>query len=52
MTGPVKEMTPTYHQQNYNSLHSNAGQTPSQIDRKQFDNWRKDYWKIRSNDFN
>ena len=52
MTGPVKEMTSTYHQQNYNSLHSNTGQTPSQIDRKQFDNWRKDYWKIRSNDFN
>ncbi|MCR5289370.1 MAG: hypothetical protein K6E51_05210, partial [Treponema sp.] len=51
MNGPVKEMTATSHQQNYSTLHSNTGQSPSQINRKEFDSWRKGYWQQRANDF-
>ena len=47
-SGPVVEMTATQHQQNYSSLHSNTGQAPSQIDRKAFADWRKNYWNWRS----
>ena len=48
-TGPVMEITATEHQQNYADLHSNTGQSPSQIDRNAFNSWRKDYWKWRGN---
>ena len=47
--GPVIEITATEHQQNYSKLHTNTGQSPSQIDRKEFNNWRKEYWKWRGN---
>jgi len=46
--GPVKEITATQHQQNYKELHTNIGQSPSQIDRNDFNKWRKDYWKWRA----
>ena len=49
--GPVIEMLATYHQQNYSSLHQNTGQTPSLINRSQFNSWRKSYWKFRSEVF-
>lgn len=47
-TGAVKEITATNHQQNYKDLHTNTGQSPSQIDRNSFNNWRKEYWKWRA----
>lgn len=47
--GPVMEITATKHQQNYSKLHANTGQTPSQINRKAFNNWRNEYWKWRGN---
>ena len=48
-TSPVMEITATEHQQNYSKLHTNTGQLPSQINRSEFDNWRKSYWEWRSN---
>lgn len=51
MNGPLEEMTSTYHQQNYSKLHLNKRQLPSEIDRKVFDQFRYDYWQLRSDDF-
>jgi hypothetical protein len=47
--GPVMEITSTDHQQNNQTLHTNTGQSPSQINRSEFDKWRNEYWKIRGN---
>ena len=47
--GPVMEITATEHQQNYSILHINIGQSPSQINRSAFNNWRRGYWEWRSN---
>ena len=47
-TGPVMEITATEHQQNYSKLHTNTGQSPSQINRNEFNKWRKNYWEWRS----
>ena len=46
--GTVMEITATNHQQNYSKLHTNTGQAPSQINRTDFDSWRRGYWKWRS----
>jgi hypothetical protein len=46
--GPIKEITATEHQKNYKELHSNTGQEPSKIDRKEFGKWKKKYWPWRS----
>ena len=48
-TGPLQEMSQTNHQQP--GLHQNTGQSPSQIDRNAFNQWRTDYWKWRASDF-
>lgn len=50
-TGPVMEISGSSHTQNYSNLHTNTGQSPSQIDRNAFNKWRTDYWKWRANDF-
>ncbi len=47
--GPVMEITATQHQQNYSNLHTNMGQVPSQINRIEFNSWRREYWEWRSN---
>jgi len=47
--GPVMEITATQHQQNYSELHTNKGQMPSQINRTEFNSWRRGYWEWRSN---
>ncbi|WP_148137855.1 HNH/ENDO VII family nuclease [Candidatus Formimonas warabiya] len=39
------------HQQGYSNLHQNTGQSPSLINRNEFNQWRNDYWEWRSNDF-
>ena len=46
--GPVMEITAIEHQQNYSNLHTNIGQSPSQINRSEFNNWRREYWEWRS----
>ncbi len=51
-SGPVMEITATEHQQNYSILHSNLGQSPSQINRAEFNIWRKGYWEWRSENLN
>ena len=48
-TGPLLEMSQTNHQQP--GLHQITGQSPSQIVRNAFNQWRTDYWKWRANDF-
>lgn len=50
--GSVMEMTATEHQQNYSNLHTNTGQSPSQINRSEFNNWRRSYWEWRSSNLN
>ncbi len=51
MTGPIQEMTSTFHSQNYKLLHQNTGQLPSQINRAEFNKWRGGYWQNRFLDF-
>jgi len=46
--GPVMEITATEHQQNYSKLHTNVGKSPFQINRSEFNSWRRGYWKWRS----
>lgn len=46
--GTVMEITATEHQQNYSKLHTNIGQSPSQINRTEFNRWRREYWEWRS----
>lgn len=50
--GPIAELTQTFHQQNYSSIHINAGSNlPSGINRSAFNSWRTQYWMNRANDF-
>ena len=49
--GPIAEVTQTFHQTNYNTIHINTGQLPSGINRAQFDLWKGDYWSNRALDF-
>lgn len=45
--GPRVELLQTYHQEHYSEIHMNTGGQPSEIDRRDFDKERKDYWKDR-----
>lgn len=47
-TGAVVEMQRTVHKSNYDKIHSNTGQYPSEINRPEFNKWRNLYWKWRS----
>ena len=47
--GTLMEILATEHQLNYSNLHTNVGQYPSQINRGEFNNWRRGYWNWRSN---
>jgi hypothetical protein len=49
--GAIAEMTQTFHQKNSKIIHINPNTTPSGIDRKTFDSWKRDYWKDRAKDF-
>ncbi|RHG23188.1 hypothetical protein DW264_19140 [Roseburia intestinalis] len=44
----MMEIMATEHQQNYSKLHTNIGQAPSQINRSEFNSWRRGYWEWRS----
>ena len=50
-SGPIAEMTQTFHKDNHSVIHVNDNSIPSGINRNQFNKWRADYWKARANDF-
>ena len=50
-TGPIAELTQTFHQKNSSTIHINGSDIPSGINRAEFSIWRRDYWKNRANDF-
>ncbi|MEO9299435.1 HNH/ENDO VII family nuclease [Devosia alba] len=50
-TGPIAEMTRSFHQGNSSAIHINTNEIPSGINRAQFNSWRRDYWKNRASDF-
>jgi len=49
--GPIAEVTQSFHTDNRSVIHVNDNSIPSGIDRNEFNKWRSDYWKQRSNDF-
>ncbi|MDG3137309.1 HNH/ENDO VII family nuclease [Streptococcus suis] len=49
--GTIAEVTQSFHNQNYSTIHINTGQLPSGINRSDFDKWRSSYWKNRVTDF-
>ena len=49
--GPIAEVTQSFHKDNHSVIHINDSSIPSGIDRNEFNKWRSDYWKQRSNDF-
>jgi filamentous hemagglutinin len=46
--GAIAEVTQTFHQQNFGTIHINTGSLPSGINRAEFDAWRADYWRNRA----
>lgn len=50
-SGSIAEVTKTFHNSNYSTIHINTGRIPSGINRKEFGKWRGSYWKNRANDF-
>ncbi|MEZ5951969.1 MAG: HNH/ENDO VII family nuclease [Planctomycetaceae bacterium] len=51
--GAIAEVTQTFHQQNFRTLHINIppNQFPSGIYRSAFNAWKRNYWIDRANDF-
>lgn len=49
--GAIAEVTQSFHQQNYSTIHINTGGLPSGINRSEFDAWRREYWRGRAVDF-
>lgn len=45
-SGPIAEVLDSVHKENYAVLHKQVG--PSRIDRPDFDNWRRAYWRWRA----
>ncbi|WLR44459.1 HNH/ENDO VII family nuclease (plasmid) [Bacillus carboniphilus] len=43
----IAEVTQTFHKENSSVIHINPNTTPSGIDRKEFDSFRRNYWKNR-----
>jgi filamentous hemagglutinin len=50
-SGPLAEMSQTFHQQNYSTIHINPNTIPSGIDRPAFDAFRQQYWLNRAANF-
>jgi hypothetical protein len=46
--GPVVEVTKTFHQQHYDTIHINDNKTPSGISRSDFRAWKVAYWQARA----
>ena len=49
--GPIVEVSQSFHNKYYSTIHMNTGQSPSIIDRDVFKQWKSDYWKNRALDF-
>jgi filamentous hemagglutinin len=49
--GPITEVTQSFHQQNFGTIHINTGKLPSGVNRTEFNTWRRNYWKNRAIDF-
>ncbi|WP_338327892.1 HNH/ENDO VII family nuclease [Rosenbergiella epipactidis] len=47
----IAEVTQSFHKDNHIVIHINDNSIPSGINRNEFNKWRSDYWKQRSNDF-
>ena len=47
----IVEVTQTFHQDNSAIIHINPNTISSGINRREFNKWRKDYWKNRAKDF-
>ena len=50
-SSPVMEISGLAHQHGFRALHTNIGQSSSLIDRNAFNQWRREYWQWRANDF-
>ncbi|WP_409270006.1 RHS repeat-associated core domain-containing protein, partial [Pseudomonas sp. KCJK9044] len=50
-SGPIAEMTQSFHQTNSATIHINPNIIPSGSDRAAFDKWKVQYWKQRPADF-
>ena len=50
--GPIVEVSQTFHNSYYSTIHMNTGQLPSTISRSQFNSWTRKYWMNRALDFN
>ncbi len=46
--GAIAEVTQTFHQQNFGTLHINPHTIPSGIDRNAFIAWKRQYWIDRA----
>ena len=46
--GSIAEVSDTFHKRYDRIIHINPKTTPSGIDRKAFNAWRRDYWKQRA----
>jgi hypothetical protein len=49
--GAIAEVTQTFHQKNFGTLHTNPNTIPSGIDRNAFNAWKRQYWIDRAGDF-
>ena len=49
--GPIVEVSQTFHNSYYSTIHMNTGQLPSTINRSQFNSWTRKYWMNRALDF-
>ncbi|WP_221152333.1 hemagglutinin repeat-containing protein, partial [Rhizobium binae] len=47
-SGPIAEVTQTFHQSNSSVIHINPNTIPSGIDRSAFDIWKAAYWESRA----
>ncbi|MCT3284680.1 hypothetical protein C6Y11_04475 [Lactiplantibacillus pentosus] len=47
----IAEVEQSFHQINSKTSHINSNSTPSGINRKDFQKWRRDYWKNRARNF-
>ena len=49
--GSLAELTQTFHQKNSRVIHINSNKIPSGINRREFNQIKRRYWKARANDF-
>ncbi|WP_246798742.1 HNH/ENDO VII family nuclease [Rhizobium leguminosarum] len=47
-SGPIAEVTQSFHQSNSSVIHINPNTIPSGIDRAAFDVWKAEYWENRA----